>query len=58
MLLVGIPPVNRELILGGGTLVFVATVLLVRQLAAMAPRINKQTAVTRAMPGESSTSPG
>ena len=35
MLLVGIPPVNRELILGGGTLVFAATVLLVRQLAAM-----------------------
>ena len=38
LLLVGIPLVNMVLVVGGGTLIFVAVLLLMRQLRAMQPR--------------------
>jgi len=44
VLLVGIPPVNRTLILAGGMLIFVATALLIRQLLRLRPQNQPRTA--------------
>ena len=41
-LLVGIPPVNGLLIFSGGTLIFVATILLMKQLVQMRPQVQSQ----------------
>ena len=41
-LLMGIPPVNHTLIFFGGTLIFVATILLIRQLSQMRPQDQPQ----------------
>jgi len=42
ILLVGIPPVNTTLIFAGGTLIFLATILLIRQLVGLRPQDQDQ----------------
>ena len=51
ILLLGIPPINGLLIFAGGTLIFVATILLIMQLVRLQPQDQAKNAVERSHAG-------